>query len=865
MNKTAIKNYAIWARVQLIEAAKQRAYEYEITDGGDNKPELESIGGRLLSKTEKEQRNQLIAEINRKGFSQVMEEAAYTWFNRFIALRFMEVNGYLPSKVRVFTDENGAFKPEILKQAMSIDLEGLDHSKVLDLLDKQDNEELFKYLLITQCNALNTGLPYMFEKIGGWTELLFPANLLRQDSVIGQMISEIPEEDWTDAVQIIGWLYQYYNSELKDETFALLKKNVKITKERIPAATQLFTPDWIVRYMVENSLGRLWYEGHPDFDKSQWKYYLDEAEQDLEVEAQLQKIRVEYATIKPEEIKVIDPCMGSGHILVYAFDVLMQIYTSAGWSERDAAKSILENNLYGLDIDDRAGQLAYFAVMMKARKHSRRILNGEVKPNVLSIQDSNWMTDDFIAYVAGKDMTMKADLVMLRKTFRDAKEYGSILTVPQIQHDALYERIDIISRSYAEDLFQAQYRIMAIEQLLPLVKQSQIMSQKYDAVVTNPPYMGGSGMSVKLGEYVKNNYFDSKSDLFAVFIECCGQMTKNSGFQAMITQHAWMFLSSFEKLRTKLLTVDTVNMAHLGARAFEEIGGEVVQTTAFVMRKCNTKQYRGTYCRLIEPTSQQGKEEMFLSGKSRYCAQEDNFLKIPGAPIAYWASDHLISSFEEECIGDKALLCQGLTTTDNNKYVRYWPEVSVSRIGWGFHSTEDACESKKKWFPFNKGGTFRKWYGNQDLIVNYENDGFEIKSDVLRKYTYLSSPDFVVKNSSTYFHRGLTWSALSNDFSIRAFDWGAICADKGQGLFADENMLMLCCGLLNSKVTTIYLKMVSPTLDFNCGYVRKVPFVQGSDFQNREIVKYVENNVAISKADWDSFEISWDFKKHPLI
>lgn len=306
MNKTAIKNYAIWARVQLIEAGKQRAYEYEITENGENKTGLDMVGGRLLTKTEKEQRNQLISEINRKGFSQVMEEAAYTWFNRFIALRFMEVNGYLPSKVRVFTDENGAFRPEILKQAMSVELDGLDRDKVLDLLDKQDNEELFKYLLITQCNALNVGLPYMFEKIGGWTELLFPANLLRADSVIGQMISEIPEEDWTDAVQIIGWMYQYYNSELKDETFALLKKNVKITKERIPAATQLFTPDWIVRYMVENSLGRLWYEGHPDFDKSQWKYYLDEAEQDLEVEEQLKKIRAEYSQIRPEDIKVIE-------------------------------------------------------------------------------------------------------------------------------------------------------------------------------------------------------------------------------------------------------------------------------------------------------------------------------------------------------------------------------------------------------------------------------------------------------------------------------------------------------------------------------------------------------------------------------
>ena len=369
MNKAAIKNYAIWARVQLIESAKQRAFEYEITENGESKANIGSIGGRLLSVDEKEQRKQLISQIQRKGYTQVMEEVAYTWFNRFIALRFMEVNGYLPSKIRVFTDENGAFKPEILKEAMSVELDELDRNKVLNLLDKQDNEALYKYLLITQCNALNTGLPYMFEKIANWSELLFPANLLRSDSVVARMVSDIPEEDWTDAVQIIGWMYQYYNTELKDDTFALLKKNVKISKERIPAATQLFTPDWIVRYMVENSLGRLWVEGHPDAElKENWKYYLEEAEQDPDVETKLAEIRKEYAVLKPEDIKVIDPCMGSGHILVYAFDVLMQIYTSAGWSERDAAKSILENNLYGLDIDDRAGQLAYFAVMMKARK-----------------------------------------------------------------------------------------------------------------------------------------------------------------------------------------------------------------------------------------------------------------------------------------------------------------------------------------------------------------------------------------------------------------------------------------------------------------------------------------------------------------
>lgn len=555
MNKTAIKNFAIWARVQLIEAAKQRAFEYEITENGENKTNVEAIGGRLLSKDEKQQRSHLIAQINQKGYAQVMEEAAYTWFNRFIALRFMEVNGYLPSKIRVFTDEKGAFKPEILKQAMSIELDGLDRNKVLALLDAQANEDLYKYLLITQCNALNVGLPYMFERIANWTELLFPANLLRSDSVVGQMITEIPEEDWTDAVQIIGWMYQYYNTEPNELVYDGKMSKIRITKELLPAATTIYTPDWAVHYMVENSVGRLWYEGHNDFDKSEWKYYLDEAEQEPEVEAQLKKIRAEYAALKSEDIKVIDPCMGSGHILVYAFDVLMQIYTAAGWSERDAAKSIIENNLYGLDIDDRAGQLAYFAVMMKARKYSRRILNGEVKPNVLSIQESNWMTDDFITYVAGKDANMKTDIVMLRKTFKDAKEFGSILTVPKMQYDALYERIDIIRRSYAEDLFQTQFKSMTAELLAPLVKQLQIMSQQYDVVVTNPPYLGSSRFSPSLDKYVKDNYADEKSDLCMVMLKHAMQsFSRKNGFISFITTSSWMFLSSFEKMRKYMLS-----------------------------------------------------------------------------------------------------------------------------------------------------------------------------------------------------------------------------------------------------------------------------------------------------------------------
>ena len=633
MNKNAIQKFAIWARNELIAQVSQRAYQYGIDESGFGDASADTLGGRLLTAEEKSQRQELIKQIKEKGYQQVMEEVAYTWFNRFIALRFMEVNNYLPSHIRVFSDASGAFKPEILNDVLHLDLPGLDSGKVAEYIESNDTEALYCYLLLTQCNALNSALPVMFERMGGYTEMLLPNNILRQDSVLGHMVSDIPEEDWQDAVQIIGWLYQYYNTELKDDTFAQLKKNVKITKERIPAATQLFTPDWIVRYMVENSLGRLWLEGHPNAELHDgWKYYLDEAEQEPEVETQLAKLREEYKTIKPEEIKVIDPCMGSGHILVYAFDVLMQIYTSAGWDQREAAQSILKNNLYGLDIDDRAAQLAYFAVMMKARQYDRRLLTRGIQPNIFSIRESNGIQAMTIEYFHKNDPRLKADIESVVTEMRDAKEYGSILNITPVDFAGLYARFEEIRN----DIHMMQ--MPALDELLPLVKCAELLAQKYDVVVTNPPYMAVSNAGAKVNDYVKKNFPDSKADMFAVFIERCGQMAKKNGYQAMITQHAWMFLSSFEKLRTKLLAVDIVNMAHLGARAFEEIGGEVVQTTSFVVRKSHIADYKGEYCRLIEPTSQQGKENMFLAGENRYAADQSNFSKIPGSPVAYWVS-----------------------------------------------------------------------------------------------------------------------------------------------------------------------------------------------------------------------------------
>ena len=851
MNKTAIKNYAIWARVQLIESAKQRAFEYAISDG-ENDSNLEIINGRILSADEKRQRSELISLIKQKGFEQVMEEAAYTWFNRFIALRFMEVNGYLPTKVRVFTDENNEFKPQILKEAMTVELEGIDREKVLEFLDKQDNEGLFKYLLILQCNNLSANLPGMFETISNWTELLFPANLLKADSVIGQMISTIPEEDWTDQVQIIGWMYQYYNSELKDDTFAKLKKNIKISKERIPAATQLFTPDWIVRYMVENSLGRLWYEGHPDFDKSEWKYYLDEAQQEPEVEEQLKKIREEYAQIKPEEIKVIDPCMGSGHILVYAFDVLMQIYTSAGWSERDAAKSILENNLFGLDIDDRAGQMAYFAVMMKARKYNRRILNEYIRPKVMSIQESNGI--DINLERLGPEKPIAEKLI---RELKDAKEYGSILnlSIKQEELDALKLRLEDIDEMADYGSLLVQYEsYQIIDALYPLIELAEVMIQKYDVVVTNPPYMSLSNAGTKINEYVLMHYPEAKMDLFTVFIAKCSKVIKANAYQAMITQHGWMFLGSFEKMRAKIVRRTISSMAHLGARAFEEIGGEVVQTTAFVFHNSNDFGYNAKYERLIDYTSQQLKEKAFLAHKDEFVCTCKRFCNIPGMPIAYWISEAFANAFSGKLLKDYADTKQGFATGNNDLFLRNWQEVSFKDCQLSSIDISEARRSNKKWFPCNKGGSYRKWYGNNYYLVNWEHDGQKMRN-------FHGS---VIRNPQYYFMPGITWSSLANQLSLRYSPDGFTFESKGSMCFPKKKEdLFYLLGALNSKITSDALSVLSPTLDFHEGPMSKVPMVM---IDNKYIVdRIVNNNIYISKSDWDSFETSWDFKKHPLV
>ncbi len=866
MDKNAIKKYAVWARKELISRVAQKAQQYGITETEMVDAGADSVNGKVLSAEEMQQRRALIAQINEKGYQQVMEEVAYTWFNRFSALRFMEVNGYLPSHVRVFTDENNAFKPQILAEALHLELDKLDKDKVYALKETEQTEELYKYLLIVQCNALNSILPGMFQTIADYTELLLPDNLLREGSVIEQMISQIPEDNWQDAVQIIGWLYQYYNSEKKDDVFAALKKNVKITKENIPAATQLFTPDWIVRYMVENSLGRLWVEGHPDAkaqllptpeeqaaytagnrdpEDTKWHYYLEEAQQELQVQAQLSEIRKQYADLTPEQIKVIDPCCGSGHILAYLFDVLMQIYENYGYTPRDAVASILQNNLYGLDIDDRAAQLAYFAVMMKAVRYDKRFLkrkdeDGEPdvpQPHVYAIEESNRIEKPDVEYFCNGKLELNDAMHTILTQLYDAKEYGSILTITPQDWDALYARFDEVT---GESSF---HRESIRKKLLPLVRVAQTLAQKYDVVVTNPPYMGSSGMGAKLAEYVKKNYPDSKSDLFAVFIEVCSRMAKQNGYQAMITQHAWMFLSSFEKLREKMMLTETISMAHLGARAFEEIGGEVVQTTAFVRCANHVEGYKGTYCRLIEPTSQQGKEEMFLAGQKRYTANQDDFAKIPGSSVAYWVSKKLYSTFRNSLLYDYTISDGQNKTGDNAKFVREFWEVRNSNVGKG-----------KKWLFYAKGGGYRKWYGNLSEVVNWSEEAREFyKNDKICRII----PEYL------WYKAGITWSLISNNPSFRLLPEEATFDVGGSSIFLKDNSnIEFVLGLLNSKVFSYVQKIVNPTINIQVKDIRVMPFVKKNE---NEITGLAEECSFLSKEDWDSFETSWDFTRHPFI
>lgn len=892
MNKTAIKNFAIWARNKLIADVSYDARLIGITEEGIAKPLPQSFGGTQffdigttepysISGEAVRQRDKLVEVIRQKekdtdyktAYQYVIEEVAYTWFNRLIAIRFMEVNDYLPSHIRVLSSESGKLEPDLVTTPFDAELPFTAEEEAQIFQLKQDNklDEVFRILFLKQCNALNEILPALFEKTKNYTELLLSLSVIDQDGVVYHLIHDIPEDDFNiergGQVEIIGWLYQYYNTEPKAAAFA---KNGKITKEEIPAVTQLFTPDWIVRYMVENSLGRLWVEGHPDCGlKENWKYYLEEAQQEPEVQEKLAEIRKEYAALNPEDIKLIDPCMGSGHILVYAFDVLMQIYESAGYSQRDAAKSILEHNIYGLDIDDRAYQLAYFAVMMKARQYNRRILNGENTCHVYAIQESNSINRAHLKYFgAGMDdiekNAAKMRLEGLLDTLTDVKEYGSILNVESYNWD-------LLRRFVAAEDTDGQISMDSVgvedtaEQLNRLIDIGETMARKYWVTCTNPPYAGTSNLSANVNNFVKKNYPDSKADLFAVFIERCRQMTVNNGFQAMITQHSWMFLSSFEKLREKMMLTETVNMAHLGARAFEEIGGEVVQTTAFVRCVNHVGGYKGTYCRLIAPTSQQGKEDMFLAGENRYTANQDDFAKIPGKGVIYWGSQQLISDFERmPKLGDLYRTLAGSSTGDNSRFLRIWQEVDSRTIG--FHISKNYDGKGYKWIPTLKGGGFQRWYGNFDYVMNWNNDGEEIKYWVTHnpKDPNTKSWSRRLFNTDLYFHEGITWSKITTGrFSARYMPEGFIMESASCGIMPSLKEQPIVLAILNSKVAQRIIDMFNPTVNIQVGDIMNIPM--SSDIHDDNIEILVDRNIKNVASDWNSFETSWDFKKHSLI
>ena len=864
MDKNAIKKYAVWARRELIERAMQRAMLYGITSESYGDPDAESVNGNLLSPDERQQRRALVANIQAKGFEQVMEEAAYTWFNRFAALRFMEVNGYLPSHIRVFTNDAGEFKPQILSEAIHLELPGLDMERVYELESANESGKLFKYLLIVQCNALNRILPVMFQKIDDYTELLLPDNLLREGSVIERMVAEIPEEDWKDGVQILGWLYQYYNSERKDEVFAALRKNVKITKENIPAATQLFTPDWIVRYMVENSLGRLWLEGHPNDElKAGWKYWLDEAQQEPDTEAKLAEIRKGYAVLSPTEIRCIDPCAGSGHILVYMFDVLMQIYESAGYTAREAVRGIIENNLFGLDIDERAAQLAYFSVMMKARQYDRRFLTrtGDdglpdiPQPRILAVHESNTADEYALEYFVNRDPVLRTAMDSILNELHDAKEYGSILRITPVDFPALYARFDEIRA----DSHMA--RDAALEQLLPIVRTAELLASQYHIVVTNPPYMGASGMNPTLTEYIKRNYKEYKSDFFAAFIIRCSEMALREGYCGFFTPYVWMFIQSYEKMRKYLYAQTTIEtLIQFEYSAFEEA---TVPVCTFTFCNKGIPRKKGIYLRLVDfrggmEVQRKKTLEAIADHECAYYYEQssNNFAKIPGSPVAYWVSETVVQTFNFPKIDDYGKTNNGFTTGNNDLFLRYWYECAFPDICLEARTHEDALVSKKKWFPYNKGGGFRKWYGNNDFVINWFNDGEEIKA-----FGHL-----VPRSLGFQFRKSITWSKISSSIaSFRFKPYGTMFDVAGLSLFPNESKYFYyLLGLCNSCFARKCLAFLSPTLNYETGHIASLP-VNISDEYHNEVDTLVTSNITLSKTDWDSFETSWDFEVHPLV
>lgn len=868
MDKPAIKKFAIWARNKLIADTKYRAGLVGVTETTVAEPLPQSnetvqffdVGLPQPYRIEGDavtQRQRFVAELNKEtakqgsytaAYQTVVDKVAYTWFNRLIAVRYMEVNDLLPSRTRVLSSADGRAEPQIVTSPFDavLDYTPAEQQQIVTLKNDNKLDEAFRLLFLKQCAALGDCLPRLFEQVDDYMPLLLALSFTDKDGVVCHLVNDIPESDWQDAVQIVGWLYQYYNTEPKEQVFANLKKNIKISAENIPAATQLFTPDWIVRYMVENSLGRLWSEGHPDFDKSEWKYYLDEAPQEPQVAQQLAELRKGYAALTPEDIKCIDPCMGSGHILAYLFDVLMQIYRSAGYTDRDAAASIVEHNLYGLDIDDRAAQMAYFVVMMKGCHYDSRFLRRHLNPHVYAIQESGELTADALGRLGKQESTARA----LLDGFKNAKEYGSILQpkVTLAELDALQEQLRKVDGASDMGNFTDQFVAGQLLRVLrPLVEQARMLVQKYDVVVTNPPYMGGSGMDAHLSDFVKQNYPDTKSDMSTVCMERTINMCNEHGYMAMINIPVWMFLSSYEKLREKMLRENTiVSMVHPGRGIF----GSDFGTTSFVIAKAHLQGYKGHYRRLFdkqgEVESVEQREQRFFEKRGVFYATQDNFSKIPGSPVAYWVSQNFIDAFVNgNLLGDMSSISEGIKTGNNDLFLRLWYEIDKDTFSFA------KCNSGYKWYPHHKGGNFRKWYGNRDWAINWMENGQGIKS----------MPNSGLQGKSMYFNTFAGWSKISSKGNPLRLYSDNFLFDSGAPAVSNDEILMTM-GLLNSKVGAKYLSILSPTLNLQVGDVKRIPLI----IKDKEIATdKVEDCILLSKSDWDSFETSWDFAEHPLV
>lgn len=861
MNKANLKSYAPQARLDFIAAVTARANILGIAAQSvsaiEVRGDLAFIDGREWPAKIAGQREKLLARIKRHGFGQTMEEIAYTWFNRFSALRFMELHDYIDHGWRVLSSRDGGL-PEILLHASELELSGLsrDNARNMQLAGNQD-DELYKLLLVAQCNELSLAMPFLFERIDDETELLLPENLLRTDSLLAKLVDSVPEKDWAD-IEAIGWLYQFYISAKKDQVIGSIVKS-----EDIPAATQLFTPNWIVKFLVQNSVGRLWTMANPDSSLSSgWSYYATPAEHPVEVAQRLDALRLARVTedggiLNPETITVLDPACGSGHILVVAYDALKEIYLERGYQPRAIPRLILEKNIYGIDIDDRAAQLAGFALLMRARADDRRLFVDPPKLNVLSMQESGSIDIDEVASHLAPYHASRSSVKGVVDLFKNAKTFGSLIQVPS----ALETELPALATALGAALESGDlYAQAAARDMLPLAAQALALATRFDAVIANPPYMGGKGMNATLKDFAKTNYPDSKSDLFAMFIERGFAWCKPLGFNSMVTMQSWMFLSAYETMRSKLLKERSIiAMAHLGARAFTEISGEIVQTTAFTMLRQHVDGYRPSFFRLTEGLEEdkaaalRGKRNLFNA------SSQEEFAKIPGSPIAYWLGDAFLAAFDKFApLGEVSQSRVGMNTTNNSKFVRLWPEVSFAKIGVDMAAAE-ARASDQKWFPYNKGGGFRRWYGNNYSVVNYENDGKTICDYIdFESGGNVPSSGRVISRDK-YFRPAITWSSITSSFfSARKCGPGFVFDNGGASTFSEDELQNLILGFLCTNLAFDMLRAINPTLNFQPGNIASLPFpIDRLRGLRPAIDALVDELVAIHKADWDRGEFSW--------